>query len=343
MKLVYIDGNHMYLGDQIVPLPPLPTRQACLKPVTPDLLASAVYRMVFLRDIESVCLHMSREQNITVRRKPASRDLALATSRSRRHQTLTCCNLLCRTSNTQVDRTLYDTVRGAAIAESIQPQIRTLAPASDAQPQAPASDDAHPDEADNVAPVQVVQEWINANRATYRKICKTLLEHRDVQGMSLTRLLRKTWGVSVPEISAQDHRQKIDQFILDSGLCGELCDVQVRDGVHFGKFDENGDLVFYLCIITAEINNCKFKNVVSIEWIINISGGNLASRVVDGMKCEVARRYQKCFLVTQAAPIARKFWLSKMSPAAPKAGALIALLHIFFGLKLYGDVTYMVA
>ena len=92
-----------------------------------------------------------------------------------------------------------------------------------------------------------------------------------------------------------------------------------------------------LCIITAEVNRCFAKNIVSIEWLVNTMNDHFSSVVVEHIKKRIYSRKQKSYLITQSTSNALKFWRGKMGTSALASG-MVALMHIYFNTLIYDHI-----
>ena len=139
-------------------------------------------------------------------------------------------------------------------------------------------------------------------------------------------------------IDVNVYMNEVNVLLENAGLVGPVTPVQVAHGVHFARFDSGGNIVFYMCIITAAVNNCLGKNIVSIEWLVNTMNNHFSSVIVEHLKKRIYRRKQKSYLITQSTHEAFKFWRGKMGTSSLASG-LVALMHIYFDTLIYDHTT----
>lgn len=181
-----------------------------------------------------------------------------------------------------------------------------------------------------------VQEFIT-NNPHLRKICKSL-QRPELRGFELTRALSCTWGVMCRTIDVNVYMNEVNELLEKNKLIGPITPEQVAHGVHFARFDSGGNIVFYMCLITAEVNRCFGKNIVSIEWLVNTMDNHFSSVVVEHLKKRIYRRKQKSYLITQSTQEALKFWRGKMGISSLASG-LMALMHIYLDTPIYDHTT----
>ena len=194
--------------------------------------------------------------------------------------------------------------------------------------------------ANNTLIASVVEEFIENNKLVHRKMCAAL--QRTDTRLRITGTLCSTWSVPCISVDITPIKEEVNNFLTENKLLGPITPQQIQHGVHFVRRGGHGEIVFYMCIITAELNGCRTKNIVSIEWLVNAEKDHFASTVVEFLKKKVHARRQKCFLITQCAQKrdAIKFWNGKMTKSS-KADALVGLMHIYLGLELYEGPNMM--
>lgn len=195
----------------------------------------------------------------------------------------------------------------------------------------------------------MIKEFVEERTSKRKRITKICEDIQPFATNSQT-LMPTSWAVAripvkgMDALVLTDERTKadVDQLCSEQKLA-QPSDILLTNSFHYGKRDESGKLVTYLCLSVMNLNNTPGSIAVCVNIAASTDPSHSMSAAIDSIKKLMRKRRNTCCMFAQVArtKAARTFWAGKLTKT--RRASVLTALHASFDdrYQIYEDTEDM--